>query len=138
MKLAGLRMVFLHRANNMPPWRVRRTPNTASGIAAYYSATAQYVSWVHQLLNPAIWAGGQDLTQHDLWTASNLVDLRDTHARLIQDYHCFEGSPDVMRIRVGRVNFHRLPSATRRACENFKCTMVRLARPFRPVLASCT
>ena len=41
------------------------TPNAASSISAYYSATAQYVSWVHQLPNTAHWAGGQDLTQHD-------------------------------------------------------------------------
>ena len=40
------------------------TPNEASSIAAYYSATAQYVSWVHQLPNSSLWHGGQDLTQH--------------------------------------------------------------------------
>ena len=72
------------------------TPNQASSIAAYYSTTAQYVSWVHQLPNSALWAGGQDLTQHDLWSAPNLTALRDTHVRLLQDYHCVEASPGVV------------------------------------------
>ena len=68
----------------------------ASVIAAYYSVTAQYVSWVNQVPNQAFWAGGQDLIQHDPWTAPDLIALRDTHARLLQDYHCVEGSPGVI------------------------------------------
>ena len=46
---------------------------------------AQYVSWVHQLPDPALRAGGQDLTQQDLWTAPNLIAHRDRRARLLQD-----------------------------------------------------
>jgi len=72
------------------------TPNAASSISAYYSATAQYVSWVHQLPNTELWAGGQDLTQHDSWTAPNLLALKDTHARLLSEYQCVEVSPDVV------------------------------------------
>ena len=72
------------------------TPNAASSISAYYSATAQYVSWVHQLPNTELWAGGQDLTQHDSWTAPNLLVLKDTHARLLSEYQCVEVSPDVV------------------------------------------
>ena len=72
------------------------TPNAASSISAYYSATAQYVSWVHQLPNTELWAGGQDLTQHDSWTAPNLLALKHTHARLLSEYQCVEVSPDVV------------------------------------------
>jgi hypothetical protein len=79
------------------------TPNEASSIAAFYSVTAQYVSWVHKLPNPALWAGGQDLTQHAPWTAPNLHALRDTHARLLQEYYCVVASADVVGpVRCGR------------------------------------
>ena len=37
------------------------TPNEASGIAAFYSATAQFVTRLSQLSQPATWANGQDL-----------------------------------------------------------------------------
>ena len=36
------------------------TPNEASGITAYYSATAQFVKWTGQLSQPSTWANGQD------------------------------------------------------------------------------
>ena len=51
---------------------------------------------MHQLPNTAHWAGGQDVTQHDSWTTPNLTALRDTHARLLQEYHGVEVSPDVV------------------------------------------
>ena len=39
-------------------------PNEASGIAAYYSATAQFLKWLSQLSQASIWANGQDLSSH--------------------------------------------------------------------------
>ena len=51
---------------------------------------------MHQLPNPALWHGGQDLTQHATWTAPNLTALRDTHTRLLQEYHCVEASAVVV------------------------------------------
>ena len=69
------------------------TPNSATSISAYYSASVNYVSWVLQLPNTAFWAGGQDLTQPASWTAPNLNALRDTHARLLREYQCVEVAP---------------------------------------------
>ena len=69
------------------------TPNSATSISAYYSASVHYVSWVLQLPNTAFWAGGQDLTQPASWTAPNLNALRDTHARLLREYQCVEVAP---------------------------------------------
>jgi len=46
--------------------------------------TKHLLKRVNQLLNPAFWAGGQDLTQYDSWTAPNLISLRCKHSRLLR------------------------------------------------------
>ena len=66
------------------------TPNEASGIAAYYSATAQCRSWLSQLFLPATWANWQDLAHPQTWRSPNLIALNITHARLLRDFQCVE------------------------------------------------
>ncbi len=67
------------------------TPTAASGLAAFYSATARFVTLVASLSHGGEWVrGGQDLTVHDTWSNSQLQALVKAHARLIQDYKCAE------------------------------------------------
>ena len=67
------------------------TPTAASGLAAFYSATAKFVTLLASLPHGGAWVcGGQDLTVHDTWSNSQLQALVKAHARLIQDYKCAE------------------------------------------------
>ena len=67
------------------------TPTAASDLAAFYSATAKFVTLVASLPHGGAWVrGGQDLTVHDTWSNSQLQALVKAHARLIQDYKCAE------------------------------------------------
>ena len=67
------------------------TPTSASGLAAFYSATAKFVTLLASLPHGGAWVcGGQDLTVHDTWSNSQLQALVKAHARLIQDYKCAE------------------------------------------------
>ena len=70
------------------------TPTAASGLAAFYSATAKFVTRVARLPHGIAWVrGGQDLTVHDTWSTSQLQALVKAHACLIQDYKCAEWRP---------------------------------------------
>ena len=80
-----------HRPIPAPQRRVRDKPGStaASGLAAFYSATAKFVTLVASLPHGGAWVrGGQDLTVHDTWSNSQLQALVKAHARLIQDYKC--------------------------------------------------
>lgn len=70
------------------------TPQQASGIAAFYSAAARFVAWLPTLPHATHWLRApHDLAAPSTWTAQNLIALRDTHARLVQEYKCVEGAP---------------------------------------------
>jgi hypothetical protein len=67
------------------------TPTAASGLAAFYSATAKFVTLLASLPHGGAWVrGGQDLTVHDTWSNSQLQALVKAHALLIQVYKCAE------------------------------------------------
>ena len=66
------------------------TPNKVSGIAAYYSATAQFVKWISQLSQPSKWTSGQDLSSPQTWRSLNLTALTHTHTCLFQNFQCVE------------------------------------------------
>ena len=68
------------------------TPVCASGIAAFYSATARSVRWFSGLSNPTFWIS-DDLTRPDDWQSSSMCALRDIHQRLLRDYHCVIADP---------------------------------------------
>ncbi len=67
------------------------TTTTTSGLAAFYSATAKFVTLLASLPHGGAWVrGGQDLTVHDTWSSSQLQALVKAHASIIQDYKCAE------------------------------------------------
>ena len=68
------------------------TPVCASGIAAFYSATARSVRLFSGLSNPTFWIS-DDLTRPDDWQSSSMCALRDIHQRLLRDYHCVIADP---------------------------------------------
>ena len=80
----------------LPPFKggLGITPQAASGIAAFYSGTCSFIGWLAQRSHLGHWlCQGQCLDDHTTWVAAPLVDLKRTHARLIQDYQCVEGAP---------------------------------------------
>ena len=70
------------------------TPQRASGIAAFYSASSTFLSWLAQRPHRQQWLRqGQLLHDHATWTASLLLELKHTHKSLIQDDKCVEAPP---------------------------------------------
>ena len=71
------------------------TPLPASGIAAFYSATASLVSWLGSLpqSHSSQWAQNQDLADPTTWTSSSLAALTTVHSQLLTDYGCTEWAP---------------------------------------------
>ena len=71
------------------------TPLPASGIAAFYSATASLVSWLGSLpqSHSSQWAQNQDLADCTTWTSSSLAALKTVHSQLLTDYGCTEWAP---------------------------------------------
>ena len=47
---------------------------------------------------------GQNLHDHSTWSAGPLVDLKDTHTCLIQEYKCVEAAPDAAPADAGADN----------------------------------
>ena len=71
------------------------TPNSAAGIAAFYTSTAHFVQWMGSLENSEFWMGRQLMSQPDTWKADDLLTLVDIHSLLIDKYRCIEGpAPD--------------------------------------------
>ena len=80
----------------LPPFKggLGLTPQAASGIAAFYSGTCSFIAWLAQRTHLRHWLRqGQSLGDHTTWMAAPLVDLKHTHACLLQDYQCVEGAP---------------------------------------------
>ncbi len=60
----------------------------ASGLAAFYSATADLVSvfWLNLLHHASEWVAGQNLADPTTWTSSVLTTLNQLHVKLLTDY----------------------------------------------------
>jgi hypothetical protein len=66
------------------------TPLQAFGMAAFYSATANLVSWLQSLPHASEWVAGQNLADPNTWTSSALHALKHFHEQLMQHYNCKE------------------------------------------------
>jgi hypothetical protein len=69
------------------------TPLQASGMAAFYSATANLVAWLQSLPHASEWVAGQNLADPNTWTSSALHALKHLHEQLMQHYNCKEWAP---------------------------------------------
>jgi len=69
------------------------TPLQASGMAAFYSATAELVAWLHSLPHASEWAAGQNLADPDTWNSSALQTLKQLHDKLLMHHSCTEWAP---------------------------------------------
>jgi hypothetical protein len=69
------------------------TPLQASGMAAFYSATANLVAWLQTLPHASKWVAGQNLADPNTWTSSALQALKQLHGHLLQQYNCKEWVP---------------------------------------------
>ena len=80
----------------LPPFKggLGLTPQSASGIAAFYSATSAFVGWLAQRSHEWL-RYGHCLEDHTTWSAAPLADLKQTHTRLLRDYQCVEAAPAV-------------------------------------------
>ena len=61
----------------------------ASGLAAFYSATARSVRWFGDLSNPEFWIK-DPLDQPDTWSDTAFRALHDAHRQLVEHYHCVD------------------------------------------------
>jgi hypothetical protein len=62
------------------------TPTSASGLAAFYSATAKFVTLLASLPHGGSWVrGGHDLTVHDTWSNSQLQALVKAHVGMCNE-----------------------------------------------------
>jgi hypothetical protein len=66
------------------------TPLPASGMAAFYSATAHLVSWLGSLPHASEWVAGQNLADPTTWNSSALQTLKQLHGNLPTHYNCTE------------------------------------------------
>jgi hypothetical protein len=69
------------------------TPLQASGMAAFYSATANLVVWLQSLTHASKWVAGQNLADPNTWTSSALQALKELHEHLLQHNNCKEWVP---------------------------------------------
>jgi len=78
------------------------TPQRASSLAAFYSASSTFVGWLAQRTHMRQWIRqDQHLHKHSTWTAGPLVDLKAAHRCLIQEYKCVEAAPDAAPATAG-------------------------------------
>jgi hypothetical protein len=68
------------------------TPLQASGMAAFYSATANLVAWLQSLPHASEWVARQNLADPNTWTSSALHALKHLHEQLMH-YNCKEWAP---------------------------------------------
>jgi hypothetical protein len=69
------------------------TPLQASGMAAFYSATANLVAWLQSLPHASEWVAGQNLADPNTLTSSALHARKHLHEQLMQHYNCKEWAP---------------------------------------------
>jgi hypothetical protein len=69
------------------------TPLQASGMAAFYSATAHLVSWLGSLPHASEWVTGQNLDDPNSWNSSAFQTLKELHGDLLTHYKCIEWAP---------------------------------------------
>jgi hypothetical protein len=72
------------------------TPLPASGMAAFYSATAHLVSWLGSLPHASEWVAGQNLADPNTWNGSALHTLKQLHDNLLSHYNCTEWAPTLV------------------------------------------
>ena len=81
------------------------TPQRASSLAAFYSASSTFVGWLAQRTHMRHWIRqDQRLDAHSTWTADPLVELKAAHRCLIQTYKCVEAAPDAAPAAAGADN----------------------------------
>ena len=71
-------------------------PLPASAMAAFYSATAQMVSWLGSLPHASEWVADQNLADPNTWNSSALQILKQLHDRLLTHYNCTEWAPPLV------------------------------------------
>jgi hypothetical protein len=64
------------------------TPLPASGLAAFYSATAEVVSWLNLLPHASEWVNDQNLADPSTLNRSALQPLNQFHDKLLTRYSC--------------------------------------------------
>jgi hypothetical protein len=69
------------------------TPLPSSGMATFYSATAQMVSWLGSLPHVSQWVADQNLADPSTWKCSSLKILKLLHEKLKTHYNCAEWAP---------------------------------------------
>jgi hypothetical protein len=69
------------------------TPLPASGMTAFYSATAHMVSWLGLLPHASEWVAGQNLADPNTWNCSALKTLKQLHDKILTHYHGTEWAP---------------------------------------------
>jgi hypothetical protein len=69
------------------------TPLPASGMAAFYSATANMVSWLGSHPHAPQWVAGQNLADPTTWKCLSLTTLKQLHDHFLLHYNCTEWAP---------------------------------------------
>ena len=69
------------------------TPLPASGMAAFYRATANKVSWLGSHPHAPQWVAGQNLADPTTWKCSSLTTLKQLHDHFLLHYNCTEWAP---------------------------------------------
>jgi hypothetical protein len=69
------------------------TPLPASGMTAFYSATAHQVSWLGSLPHASECVAGQNLADPNTRNSSALQTLKQLHGDLLTHYNCSEWAP---------------------------------------------
>ena len=69
------------------------TPQRASGIAAFYSASSTFVGWLARRPHRLQWLRQGELADPGTWLTGPLLELTHTHKTLLQDYKCVEAAP---------------------------------------------
>ena len=72
------------------------TPLPASGMAAFYSATAHMVTWLSSLPHASEWVADQNLAEPNTWNSSALQTLKHLYDKLLTHYNCTEWSPPLV------------------------------------------
>ena len=68
----------------------------ASGMGAFYCATARMVSWLSSLPYASEWVACQNLADPNTWNSSALQPLKQLHDKLLTHYNCTEWAPPLV------------------------------------------
>jgi len=62
-------------------------------MAAFYSVTANKVSWLGSHPHAPQWVAGQNLADSTTWKCSSLTTLKQLHDQFLMHYNCTEWAP---------------------------------------------